>query len=303
MDHLTALRIFQKIVETHSFSKTSAQLNIPRSTVSKSLMDLEEYLNTKLINRTTRSVSTTLEGMEYYKKISHILTELTSADEQLKGMGQLAQGRVRVDIYSSLANFILIPNINDFQTQFPKIQLSLGISDRPVNLIEEGIDCVIRAGELNDSTLIAKTIYKDRLITCASPEYINRYGIPTSPEDLEQNHQIIGYISAVDDAIWPLRFNLPHGKYQISRFNIASNDSTGHIGLILNGVGIGQTHESMIYSFLENGSLIPILEAQTNDSIPISALFPPTKRLNTRTRLFLNWITEYLIHYKTKSIQ
>lgn len=294
MDHLTALRAFEKIVETRSFTKAAAQLDMPRSTISKALIDLEEHLGTKLIQRTTRSVALTMEGAEYYNRVSKVIGALEEADEALRGMGAAAKGRIRIDVYSSLANFVLIPSLGEFKQAFPDIQLALGIGDRPVNLIEEGVDCVIRAGELADSSFIAKTIYQDRLVTCASPTYLERYGMPSSPVDLEMNHQIAGYFSAADGEVWPIRFNTGESEYRISRFDVASNDSAGLIGLMVNGLGVGQTHSRVVRHLLESGALVPILEDYTNTIIPISIIFPSAKRLSARVRLFVDWITNHL---------
>lgn len=294
MDQLVAIKVFLKVIESRSFSKAAAQLNMPRSTASKALIDLEEYLGTKLIQRTTRSVSVTVEGAEYYSRISQLLIGLEEADEALRGMGTIADGRVRVDIHSSLANFVLLPLLKEFRHNYPEIQLTLGISDRPVNLIEDGVDCAIRAGQLVDSSLIARTIYQDRLVTCASPDYIENFGIPTSLEELERDHQIVGYVSAINGEVRPLLFNSHGREIRISRFNISSNDSASHIGLIMNGHGIGQTHAAVVSDLFNSGKLVPLLENETDGIVPISLLYPPTKRLSARVRLFVDWIVERL---------
>ena len=294
MDHLTAIRAFQRIVETRSFTKAAAHLNMPRSTLSKALRDLEDHLGTKLLQRTTRSVALTMEGAEYYRRVSRLISKLDEAEVALRGMRAAAQGRLRIDVHSSLANFVLIPALGDFKARYPDIQLALGINDRPVNLIEEGVDCVIRAGELADSSLIAKTIYKDRLVTCASPRYLERHGVPHSPADLEQNHQIAGYFSAANGEVWPLRFRTKGAEQRISRFDIASNDSAGLVGLMVNGMGVGQTHASVVSQLMASGALVPVLESQTSLVVPISLIYPPTKRLNARVRVFVDWVVERL---------
>ncbi|RMQ50265.1 LysR family transcriptional regulator [Pseudomonas cichorii] len=294
MDHLCAIRAFQRIVETRSFTKAAGQLGMPRSTVSKALNDLETHLGTRLVQRTTRSVALTVEGAEYYRRVNRLIAELEEADDALRGMGSAARGRLRIDVHSSLANFVLIPVLSEFKQRFPDIQLLLGISDRPANLIEEGIDCVIRAGELADSSLIAKTIYEDRLITCASPYYLKQHGVPTSLADLENNHQIVGYLGATSGEVWPMRFHASGAEQRLSRFDIAANDSAGHIGLMVNGLGVGQTHAAVVRHLLASGALLPVLEEQTDIAVPISVIFPPARRLNARVRLFVDWVVERL---------
>lgn len=293
MDHLTAIRAFQRIVETRSFTKAAAHLGMPRSSVSKSLQELEQHLGTKLLQRTTRAVTLTMEGAEYYRKVSQLVARLDEAETNLREMGAASRGRLRVDLHSSLAQLILIPVLKEFRVRYPHIQLALGVSDRPVNLIEEGVDCVIRAGQLVDSSLVAKTLFKDRLVTCASPEYLQQHGTPSSPADLD-DHQIVGYFSASNGEVWPLRFRKRGGEELISRYDVAANDSASHISMLVNGLGIGQTHATVVARLLETGALVPILENHTHSTIPISVIYPPNKQLNARVRVFVDWIVERL---------
>lgn len=294
MDHLAAIRAFHRIVEAKSFTKAAAQLGVPRSTLSKALKDLEEHLGTQLVQRTTRVVALTMEGAEYYRRTASVLSQLEDADAALRGMGAQAVGRLRIDVHASLANFVLIPALSDFKQRYPDIQLALGISDRPVNLIEESVDCVIRAGLLSDSTLIARTIFEDRLITCASPDYLGRYGSPLSPQELDTDHQILGYFSAATGEMWPLRFIDGVGERSFSRFDLAANDSAGLIRMMVAGLGIGQTHESVVRPFLESGELVALLSPYTQSVIPISVIYPQTKQLNARVRAFVDWVVERL---------
>lgn len=192
MDHLLSIRAFQRIVETGSFTLASADMGIPRSTVSKALLDLEAHLGTKLLHRTTRSLSLTVEGAEYYRRMAKITTKLDEADDVLRGMGAAAKGRLRIDVYSSFAHHVLIPALGFFKAEFPDVQLAMGISDRPVNLVEAGVDCVIRAGDLSDSAMVGKALYKDQFVTCASPQYLARHGVPRTPEELRERHRLIG---------------------------------------------------------------------------------------------------------------
>ncbi|WP_337022812.1 MULTISPECIES: LysR family transcriptional regulator [unclassified Pantoea] len=294
MDHLLAIRTFQRIVETRSFTKAAAHLGLPRSTVSKSLKELEEHLGIKLIQRTTRSVTLTIEGAEYYQRVSRLVAKLDVTEVAMRDMGAAARGRLRIDLHSSLANFVLIPILEEFRERYPHIQLALGVGDRPVNLIEEGVDCVIRAGELADSSLIGRTLYKDRLVTCASPGYLERFGIPANVSDLETRHKVVGYFSAATGEAWPLRFRHRAGEKQVHNFDIAANDSASLINMLVHGMGIGQTHASVAKSFIESGQLIPVLGSSTNTQFPVSIIYPPTKQLNVRLRIFIDWMVERL---------
>lgn len=292
MDHLLAIRTFQRIVETRSFTKAAAHLGLPRSTVSKTLKELEEHLGTKLIQRTTRSVTLTAEGDEYYRRVSKIVAKLDETEGALRDIGAAAKGRLRIDLHSSLANFVLLPVLEEFRERYPHIQLALGVGDRPVNLIEEGVDCAIRAGELADSSLIARTLYKDRLVTCASPSYLEQYGVPRTLSDLDNGHKIVGYFSAATGEAWALRFRNRSGDKQVTTFDISANDSAALISMLVHGMGIGQTHASVARRFIESGELIPVLTDLTNTHFPVSIIYPPTKQLNARLRIFIDWMIE-----------
>lgn len=290
MDHITAIRAFLRVVDTGSFTKAAAHLDYPKSTVSKLVRDLEDHLGTKLIQRSTRSLTTTTEGSEYYKRVNRLVTKLDEADAALRGMAEAASGRLRVDMHSSMANFVVIPLLAEFRALHPGIQLVIGINDRPVNLIEEGVDCVIRFGYLSDSSLIARTVIHERVITCASPAYLERYGTPNTPTDLEKNHQKIGYFNASTGESMPMQFRNKGTRHLINNFDLSSNESTGIINLILAGLGVGQTQSMVARKYLESGELVQVLANWTNDSFPISIMFPPTKRLNARVRVFVDWV-------------
>lgn len=297
MDHLLSIRIFQSIVETGSFTQASKRLALPRSTVSKAVVALESHLGTRLLQRTTRTVSLTVEGAEYYRRTVQITTQLDDADETLRIMGTAAQGRLRIDVYSSFAHSLLIPALGFFKAEFPDVQLAVGISDRPVNLVEEGVDCVIRGGELSDSSMVAKVIHKDRLITCASPRYLERHGVPRSPQELLSKHQLVGYFGGTTSEIWPMELRNGDTEHRVSRFDLFSNDSAGQIAMIANGLGIGQTQALVVGKLLKSGALVPVLEDWNGQPRPISVMYPSKQRMSRRAKLFVEWLGRYVRQY------
>lgn len=294
MDQLAALRSFIRIVETRSFTKAAAHLGVPRSTISKQLQDLERHVQAKLIQRTTRAVTLTPEGAAYYQQITPLIARLEQADAGIQESSSGLSGRLRVDVHSSMANFMLIPALADFRERYPGIHLALGINDRPVSIIEEGVDCVVRAGLLPDTSLVARTVLRDSLITCASPDYIARRGEPLSPDDLDANHEIVGYFSALNGDVWPMKFKAQGKEVQIFRSDVSANESTGYINMVASGLGIGQTFRSAVRMQIDSGSLIPVLENWTQQTMPISVVYPPTREPNARLRAFIDWLTEHL---------
>ena len=173
---------------------------MPRSTVSKLIADLEAHLGVQLMHRTTRRLSVTAEGQEYYQSAARLVVELDAADGAVRGRKLKPRGHVRIDAPTSFANCLLIPALPDFHQQYPDVTLAIGIDDRPVNIVGEGVDCAIRAGELRDLGLVARRIAEFDYVTCASPAYLNRKGIPGSPAGLAQGHALIGHFSAATGA-------------------------------------------------------------------------------------------------------
>jgi LysR family transcriptional regulator, regulator for bpeEF and oprC len=294
MDQFAAIRAFMRIVETGSLTKAAGTLGMPKSTVSKLLANLEVHLGTKLLLRSTRSVSLTTEGAAYYEQVGQVMANLQDADLSVRETSESPRGRVRVDVPSSLANTLVIPALKEFRTRYPDIHLAIGISDRPVALIEEAVDCVLRVGRLPDTSLIAKTIYEDRLVTCASPDYLTKRGTPETPEDLRKGHDIVGYFSALTGETKLLLFRKGKEEFEIGGADILSNDSTGQRSMILSGLGIGQLFHSTVVNHLETGVLVEILDEWTDYTAPISILYPASKKLTLRVRLFIDWLTDHL---------
>src|ERR1700748_2571952 len=184
MDQLLALRVFVRIAEAGTFSRAADTLAIPRPTVTKLVQDLEAHLGTKLLQRTTRRVSVTPAGAAYYERAVRLIGELEEMDANAASTRTQLRGRLRVDIGSSLANLILIPALPEFRASFPDIHMDLGVSDRPVDLIGDGVDCVIRGGELADNSLVARRIANLHHVTRARPLYLNARGTPSHPSEL-----------------------------------------------------------------------------------------------------------------------
>ncbi|WP_306225804.1 LysR substrate-binding domain-containing protein [Bosea beijingensis] len=205
-------------------------------------------------------------------------------------MGTSAKGRLRLDVPSALGNFVIFPALAEFSAQFSDIQLVVGVGDRPVNLIEESVDCVIRGGKLADTMLVSRLLFNDPLVTCAAPDYLAKHGIPTSPSGLERHHRIVGYFGGVTGEPVPLRFGRKNETYAISRFDNATSDSTSRIHMMLAGMGVGQMHQSAVESHLSSSALVSVLEDWTNDIIPMQITYPPSKQANARLRAFIDWM-------------
>ncbi len=192
MDQVKAMKVFVRIYERSSFTLAADDLNLPRATLTHTLNQFEAWLGTRLLERSTRKVRPTLDGEAYYPRCVQLLAELEEAELAFRGVAP--KGRLRVDLHGTLARHFVIPALPPFMARYPDIELSISEADRFVDLIAEGVDCVLRAGTLSDSTLIGKRVASLRQITCASPAYLRQYGEPQSLDDLK-NHRAVNYVS------------------------------------------------------------------------------------------------------------
>lgn len=290
VDHFSAIRVFIRVVDSGSITRAAAQLNMPKSTASKLLAVLEADLNVRLLNRSTRAVSLTEEGARYYHEVAPLMQRLGDVETGLKEGGALPRGRLRVDVHSAMANSVLIPMLGEFRTLYPDIQLMLGISDRPISLVEEAADCVIRLGRLPDAALVARVLFEDRLVTCASPAYLASRGMPAAPADLMTGHDLVGYFSAATGAAQAIVLRRGDALHQIAHAQLLANDSTGQLGMLLAGLGIGQLFETTVRTHLATGALVQVLPDWETPTAPVSIVYPPSRRGNARVRLFIDWI-------------
>jgi LysR family transcriptional regulator for bpeEF and oprC len=290
LDQFLAIRTFVRIAESGSFAKAADSLQLPRSTVSKLVADLEDHLGTKLLQRTTRTVIVTAEGADYYERGVRLLADLDEMDALAASTRAQPRGRLRVDIGSSLANLILIPALPDFRARYPEVEIHLGVSDRPIDLISEGVDCAIRGGALSGTSLIARRICELAYVTCAAPAYLSRHGIPAHPTELEQGHVLASYFSSLTGKPFPLYFHRGDDVIEINMRSMAAvNESTAHLSGMVAGLGIGQTFRYVAQPHIDTGALSPILEDWTRPPHPLHIMYPPSRHLNAKLRLFVDW--------------
>jgi DNA-binding transcriptional LysR family regulator len=265
-------------------------MNLPRSSVSKLIQDLEAHLETKLVERTTRSVTMTTEGIAYHERALRLLADLDDMDDTVAGSRSNPRGRLRVDIGSVLANKILVPALSDFQRQYPNIDLHLGVSDRSADLVGEGIDCVIRGGTLVDSALKARKLCELDYVLCAAPAYLEGRTLPTHPDDL-QAHRIVSYFSASSGRRFALRFRRgdERTEYVPTSSGICVNESTAHLNSVLAGLGIGQSFGFLARPRIAEGSLVELLPDWKPENHVLHLVFPSDRFRNPRLRAFADW--------------
>jgi DNA-binding transcriptional LysR family regulator len=264
---------------------------MPKATVTKLIQLLEAHLRTRLLSRTTRQLAVTVDGAAYYERAVGLLADLEELDGSVTASQAHPRGRLRVDVSTPVAQHVIIPALDGFYERYPDIQLDLGVSDRQTDMIAENVDCVIRGGELADQSLIARRIAELHMITCASPAYLLRHGIPRQPIDLQQNHFVVSYFSASTGRVRPFRFRRDGDSVEVvGRYRIAVNEVSTYLAAGLASQGVMQAAHFLVREFLQAGTLQQVLPEWTTPSVPLHVVYPPNRHMSNKLRVFVDWI-------------
>jgi DNA-binding transcriptional LysR family regulator len=291
MDQLAAMRAFVRVVEAGTFTRAAASLGQPKPTITKLIQSLEGHVRTKLLHRTTRRVTVTPDGAAYYERVLGLLADLDELDGNMSQSQSSPKGRLRVDVGTSLALLVIIPALPDFHARYPDIQIDLGVTDRPVDLVGENVDCVVRGGTLSDQSLIARRIAELPFVTCAAPAYLERHGEPADPASIEQGHYVVSYMHPRTGR--SMSFEFLRGEETVAvrgRYIVAVNDSMAYVAAALAGLGIIQVPTFMVHDHFGSGALRPILSDWAIDPLPLHVVYAPNRHLSNRLRVFVDWI-------------
>ncbi len=299
MDQLSAMRAFIRVVETGNFTRAADTLSMPKATVTNLIQGLEAHLHTKLLNRTTRRVMVTTDGALYYERAAQIVSEIAELDGSLTNSQGLPNGRLRVEMAGAFADWIVVPALCDFYQKYPDIRIDLGVGDRTVDYLAENVDCALRAGTPADQSLIARRVSEVELITCASPLYIEKYGIPNRPEDLENDHYSVSYFRAQTNRTLPFEFRKDNEELEINpRYLVSVNESRTFVTAATRGLGIAQLPRFMIRNELESGELIQVLPEWNREPLGLYIVYPPNRHLSNKVRVFVDWMVKLLTDAK-----
>ena len=296
MDRLQAMQIFTRIVEVHSFAKAAESLAVPPSTVTRAIKDLETYLGVRLLQRTTRHISLTPDGSLYYDNCCHLLAGIEAAESAFPGSEGRPQGKLRINMTPSFARLFVLPALKQFQAQYPDVYVSLTLGDRSIDLVQEGVDCVIRAGVPQDSTsLVARRIAGFEWVTCASPAYLEQHGEPRSLDEL-QRHRAVGFLSSRTGRPMDWHFVIDGEECAIHvPENFAVNDTDAYVAGGLEGLGLIRAASYMVIPYLRNGQLRRVLPDLKASTVPLSIMYPQNRHLSPTVRTFVDWVSQ-LIH-------
>lgn len=290
MDVFHSMQVFVSVIETGSFTKAAQALHLHRPAVSKTIQLLEQQLGGRLLNRTTRQVNLTPEGEAFYERCKSLLADVSETMSSLGNRPARLVGKLRVDMPVSLAKLLIIPSLMDFQSLYPGIELTMGASDKPIDMLSEGVDCVVRMGELEDSSLIASSIGYLPMVTCAAPSYIERYGTPQSLADLG-THRAVNYFSGNNPRPIEWVFNVDRQvKAMRLESGIRVNDTEAFIASALAGFGLLQGLEISVRSHLQDGSLIQVLSDYEVPAKRVSILYPHRELLPPKVEVFIEWL-------------
>ncbi|WP_454727007.1 MULTISPECIES: LysR family transcriptional regulator [Cupriavidus] len=291
MDRLQAMEVFTRVVEMSSFARAAESLDLSRTSATTIIKNLEAHLHVRLLHRTTRQLKLTAEGAEYYEHCIRILAEVAETEVALSTLGKGPKGKLRVDMPGTLGRLVVTPQLHRFHHSHPDIDLMVSHSDRLVDLIQDGVDCAIRVGELDDSSLIARRLGDMRFSTVASPAYLARYGMPRTLSDL-QHHIAVHYVSNRTGRIIDLAF-LVNGEMTEIRMpgKVSFSDVDSYVAYGLSGTGLFQAPRFMLREYLRSGALVEILPQWRPRSLPISVIYPQNRHLAPKVRVFVDWVS------------
>lgn len=295
MDLLVATRTFLCVAELASFTQAAERLGLPKASVSGAVRQLEAHLGTRLLHRTTRRVQLTQDGQAYYERAQDLLADV----EELQSMFQLGEaaytGRLRVDMPLGIARHFVIPRLPEFLAAHPGLAVELSSTDRRVDLVREGFDCVVRVGTLADSSLVARPLGRLRVLTVASPAYLARHGTPRSPQELD-GHRLVGYATVLGAKPEEFEYADADGTLRTMPLpcSVVVNNSESYNAACLAGLGLIQAPDTGLRAALARGDLVEVLPGYRAAPMPVSLVYAHRRHLPKRVQAFMRWVEALL---------
>jgi DNA-binding transcriptional LysR family regulator len=297
MNELDTIRIFLKVAELESFSGAARQLGLPNATVSAAVRQLEQTLGTRLLQRTTRRVHPTQEGAAFYTRSRALLGDFDELRAMFRGDADLLEGRLRIDMSAGLAARIVLPRLGEFMARHPRLLIDLGTSDRRVDVIREGYDCVLRSGPLTDSSLVARPLGSYRMVNCASPAYLKAMGRPRTLDDLRA-HRVVHYDAQLGGSApgWEW-FDGERTQFAPVGAALTVNGTAAYEAACVAGLGMIQAPEAGLRERLRDGTLVEVLPDYRPAPMPVSFVYPTRRQVPARVLAFMEWAQAMLGPY------
>jgi DNA-binding transcriptional LysR family regulator len=290
MDRFQEMQVFVRIAERQSFTRASDDLQIPRATVTNLMKRMEQRLGARLLERTTRTVRLTHDGEAYYVRCLRLLADLDEAEGSFRNVAP--KGLLRVNLQGTLARHFVVPALPQFLARYPHIELHLGEDDRFIDLVREGIDCVLRAGTLQDSSMVGRRLARLEQVTVASPAYLAEYG---EPQDLDalREHRAVNFVSSATGNPMPMEFTVEGEPRELQMAGIVAVTAADlYTGAALAGLGLVQVPRYRIEAELAAGQLQIVLPQFAPPPMPVTVLYPQNRQLSARVRAFADWLRE-----------
>ena len=289
MNDLDTIRIFLKVADLESFSGAARQLGLPNATVSAAVRQLEQDLGTRLLQRTTRRVQLTQEGEAFRAQSGGVLEDYDALRTMFRGGGDVLSGRLRIDMSVGSAVKLVLPRLKEFMAMHPQLLVDLGTADRRVDVIREGYDCVLRAGVLEDSSLVARPLGRYRIVNCASPAYLRDHGTPRTLEDLT-HHRVIHYDAQLGGSTpgWEW-FDGRQTRYAPVGAALTVNGTAAYAAACIAGLGMVQVPRPGVLDYLQDGSLVEVLPEFRPEPMPVAFVYPSRRHVPARTLAFMDW--------------
>ena len=293
MDRFDSMRVFVRIVELASFTKAADDLQLPRATVTHTIQQLEKRLGVRLLHRTTRQVSATLDGDAHFQRCLRLLADMEEAESAFSQSAAAPKGKLRVDLQGTLGMHFLLPQIGSFFAKYPDIELEIGMGDRLVDLVREGVDCVLRAGEPRESSMVGRRVALLGQVTCASKTYLERYGTPATLDEFK-SHRAVNYAGATGK-ILPFEFLVGDEKRTMQlRGSATVSHADAYVACCEAGLGFVQLPRYHVEKQLAAGTLCEVLAKHRPPAMPVSVLYPHHRQLSPRVRVFVDWVADQM---------
>lgn len=287
MNKLLSMVTFVRVAESGSFTAAASQLGVSVSAVAKAVSRLEDDLQTQLLVRSTRKLALNDEGREFYSRCQQILNDIEDAESSVTSARQSPRGRLRMAMPVLFGRLSFLPRVAEFSARYPDIVLDVGFEDRPVDLIERGLDIAVQVGELRDSGYITRVLNRGPRLTAASPAYFERRGMPQTPADLAAHECIVGS----NGAVWQFQEDGREIDVKVrGRLVVTGGDSLREAALL--DLGIVQTNWWTLSGDVAAGRLIPVLERHAVVGRPLSVVYPPTRHLPRKVRVMVDFLVE-----------
>lgn len=296
MDRFDQYRIFVQVAEMSSFIKAAHALELPRASVSAAIQQLEAQVGTRLLNRTTRQVRLTTDGAQLLERVRPLLADVENIDLMFQTSLRQVSGQLRIDVPSRIARRLIAPALPTLLRQHPRLRLILGSSDRAVDLVQEGVDCVVRVGALQDTNLAVRPLGKIGVINCASPTYLQDQGVPEQPDDLSCGHWMVGYASPTTGREMPWEYLSDDGTEHTVAVpsQVVTNNAENYIACCRAGLGLVQIPRYDAQQLLDAGDLVEVMPAYRPAAMPVSLLYPHRRQRSRRLAAFMDWFEELM---------